>query len=288
MYCKRLPRLVHPREYGGVDPVIGAVLCPVPDLVPPHPAAPYRLPQVPEEFLGMMPGIDDPVVLPEQLLARVLRNRAEPVVGEGYPPCGVGDRHYRVLVDRGPQVPELGQGRKVLPLDPLLLGDLAGDLGGAHNPAIRVEHRGDRHQQVDKPAVLAPAHRLEAVDARAPADPVDDPRLLLCAVVGYDERDGAADGLLGRVAEDPLGAPVPAADDAVQVLAHDGVARALDDRLGKRDLLPVEPPAGWGRLAAPGLAGGAPDNPSNTDKIDRGGGDARREPGPGRARPTEG
>ena len=40
----------------------------------------------------------------------------------------------------------------------------------------------------------------------------------------------AADRLLGRVAEQPLGGGVPALDDAVERLADDGVVRGFDDR----------------------------------------------------------
>ena len=47
---------------------------------------------------------------------------------------------------------------------------------------------------------------------------------------GNDERDMAADGLLGRVTEQPLGAGVPALNDAVERLADDGIVGRFDDR----------------------------------------------------------
>ena len=43
-------------------------------------------------------------------------------------------------------------------------------------------------------------------------------------------RDGPAHGLGRRIAEQPLGASIPRGDDAVEILADDGVFRRLDDR----------------------------------------------------------
>ena len=63
-----------------------------------------------------------------------------------------------------------------------------------------------------------------------------------------DQRDVAADRLLGGVAEQPLGGGVPALNDAVERLADDGVVRRLDDRReqpgGEQlvDLVPLDAP----------------------------------------------
>jgi hypothetical protein len=94
-----LAGLVQERNDGRVDPVEASVLGPVPDFAVPDMAPPDRGPEVAEELLGMVAGIDDPVVLADQLIARIPGNRAELVVDVGDPALGVGDRHDRMLVE---------------------------------------------------------------------------------------------------------------------------------------------------------------------------------------------
>ena len=60
-----------------------------------------------------------------------------------------------------------------------------------------------------------------------------------------------ADDLLGRVAEDPLGPPVPARDDAVEVLRDDDVVGRLDD--GREPLLQSSWPARFSVTSRPTL-----------------------------------
>ena len=71
---------------------------------------------------------------------------------------------------------------------------------------------------------------LEVFDPLSGLQAGDDLVLFGDAVGGDDQGDVAADGLLGGVAEQPLGAGVPALDDAVQRLADDGIVGGLDDR----------------------------------------------------------
>jgi hypothetical protein len=58
----------------------------------------------------------------------------------------------------------------------------------------------------------------------------DDVVFLRDAILRNDERDVAADRLLGGVAEQPLGAGVPGPDDSVERLADDRIVRGFDDR----------------------------------------------------------
>jgi hypothetical protein len=61
------------------------------------------------------------------------------------------------------------------------------------------------------------------MQADARAHLTDDVVLFRKALVGNDQRDRPADGLVGRVAEHPLRGLVPAGDDPVEILADDRV-----------------------------------------------------------------
>src|SRR6266446_4697647 len=66
-------------------------------------------------------------------------------------------------------------------------------------------------------------------EALTPPDAVENCRFLVVAFRRDENRDRFADHLFGRVAEEPLCSPVPSGDDAVEVLAYDGIIRGLDD-----------------------------------------------------------
>src|SRR5215510_407509 len=63
----------------------------------------------------------------------------------------------------------------------------------------------------------------------AAPDAFQNTRLLIRAIRRYQNHDGLTDGLFSRIAEQLLRAFVPTHDDAVQVLADDGVVRRFDD-----------------------------------------------------------
>ena len=67
------------------------------------------------------------------------------------------------------------------------------------------------------------------VDALAAPDLVENLRLFVQMIVRDQDRDRLADHFLGGVAEQALGADVPAHDDPVQVLADDRVVGRFDD-----------------------------------------------------------
>ena len=64
----RLAGLIQERDDRGIDPVEVAVLRAIPDLAAPDPAGRDRPPHVLEEVRWMQPGIDDPVILSDQLV----------------------------------------------------------------------------------------------------------------------------------------------------------------------------------------------------------------------------
>jgi hypothetical protein len=55
------------------------------------------------------------------------------------------------------------------------------------------------------------------------------PRLFVHAIPRDQDGHRLADGFLGRIAEHPLGAAIPGLDDAVEILADNGVVGRLDD-----------------------------------------------------------
>src|SRR5678815_1827380 len=102
----RLSLSIEEWDDGGVHPIEGPILGLVLDLAPPHPSAPNRGPQFAYEFLGMMPGVDNAMVLAEQLRARVFGNRAELVVHVSDFALRVRDSDDGVLVQRRLQLGE--------------------------------------------------------------------------------------------------------------------------------------------------------------------------------------
>ena len=61
------------------------------------------------------------------------------------------------------------------------------------------------------------------IDALSPRDSFQDVRNLIDDFRGCKRGDMLSDDLVFLVSEDPLSTPVPGQDDAVQILADDGV-----------------------------------------------------------------
>ena len=138
----------------------------------------------------------------------------------------------------------------------LALGDVADDLRRPDDVAGVVLDRRDRQRHVDALAVTSHALGLEVLDPPPGLEARDDLVFFRDAIRRNDERDVAADRLLRRVAEQPLGGGVPALDDAVERLADDRVVRGLDDR---REQPRVEQAAGLASLQSPPLGDVAED-----------------------------
>ena len=94
-----------------------------------------------------------------------------------------------------------------------------GDRRGADDDAGRIPDGRDAEQDVDRGPVLAQAHGL-GICARPRRARICSSSVgqLVLTVGRRQQGDGLADDLLGRVAVDALGAPVPGDDGAVEVL----------------------------------------------------------------------
>ena len=122
------------------------------------------------------------------------------------------------------------------------VADVAGDFRRADDTAGIVANRRDRQRNRDQRAVLALTNRFEVSDGLAGPDAGEDHVLLGLAIGRNDHANRLADGFSRGVAEHALGGPIPGSDDAVQVLADDGVVGRFDDsgevakgdRVGKR------------------------------------------------------
>ena len=107
--------------------------------------------------------------------------------------------------------------------------DVARDLRRADHAARIVVNRRDRQRNRDERAVLPLPDRLEVRDRLTGADARQDHVFFGLAIGRDDHANRLADGLGGGVAEHAFGRPVPGRDDAVQILADDGVVRRFDD-----------------------------------------------------------
>jgi hypothetical protein len=105
----------------------------------------------------------------------------------------------------------------------LVVGDVAGDLGGANDLARRRSDRRNAERDVDRPAILADADRLVVIDPLPLPQALEEAPHFAAQRLGNDDVDRFADRLVRRVAEQALGARIPAGNDAVQGLGHDRV-----------------------------------------------------------------
>ena len=94
------PPVIQKRGDGGGHPVQGTVLAAVADLPVPGLAGGDGRPQLLIERRRVLAGFQDPMIAPEQFLAVVATDRAEPVVDIGDGPGPVGYADNRVLIDR--------------------------------------------------------------------------------------------------------------------------------------------------------------------------------------------
>src|SRR3712207_2779092 len=93
-----LAALVEERHDSRIQPIVGSVLCPVPNPPSPDAVSCTGAPHVVYEPLGVIGGVDDAVVLTQEILPRILGDLAEPVVDVSDLPALVGDRDYGSLV----------------------------------------------------------------------------------------------------------------------------------------------------------------------------------------------
>src|SRR6476646_9924696 len=67
------------------------------------------------------------------------------------------------------------------------------------------------------------------LDALAAPNTFENFRLLVLAIRWNQDGHWPADDLFGRIPKEPLCSPVPSADDAVEVLADDGIIGGFDN-----------------------------------------------------------
>ena len=104
---KWFSRFVDKRNDGCVDPVDGTVFCAVAQLAVPYVSVCDRRPDVSDEFLRVISGIDYSMVLAEQLLTTVFRYFTKLVINVGYSSRLIGRCHDGGLIDRKFQIGKL-------------------------------------------------------------------------------------------------------------------------------------------------------------------------------------
>src|SRR6266850_5401570 len=120
---------------------------------------------------------------------------------------------------------------------PFALGDVSGDLRGAHDRAVVGADRGDGQRDGNLAAVLVTPYRLVMLDPLTPLYLIYDHRHLIFAAGCRQQENRPPDDLLWPVPEDHFGGPVPGGDGPVQVRADDSVVRGFDDG-GRRRPIP--------------------------------------------------
>src|SRR5579863_4605197 len=89
------------------------------------------------------------------------------------------------------------------------LGDVAGDLRGADDSALRILDRRDAERNVHSASVFTHADRLVILDAFAAANPAENDRFLVLPIFRNENRHGLADRFFGRIAKEPGRTLVP-------------------------------------------------------------------------------
>src|SRR5262249_21748861 len=112
-----------------------------------------------------------------------------------------------------------------------------------HDAATPVDDRRNRERNVDQLAAFAPPHRFEVLHLFATPDALQNLELFVHQPFGHDEHHRLSDGFRRRGAVDPLRAPVPGEDGAVQGLTDNRIFRRADNRRQPaRLLVALDPP----------------------------------------------
>src|SRR5262249_9621978 len=112
---------------------------------------------------------------------------------------------------------------------PLAGTDVPGDLRGANDVTGEVLDGRNDQRDIDGRPILAAAPRFH-FDRLSSSNPRQDHVFFGEPLPRNDDRDRLADRFGRRVPEYPFGAAVPRGDNAIQVLADDGIVGGLDDR----------------------------------------------------------
>src|ERR1700733_4278379 len=115
-------------------------------------------------------------------------------------------------------------------LDLLLRRNIPGDLGSAGYFPCAIPNRGNGERYDNAFAIFAQACRFVAIDRAAATHDVENLRHVVRRFRWHQYRDRMTDRFFRRVSEDTRGAPVPARNHAIQILAYNGVVGVFDDR----------------------------------------------------------
>src|SRR6185437_2856171 len=112
----------------------------------------------------------------------------------------------------------------------LLLCDISCNLRCSDDPSFGILYGRNGQRDSDEVAVLAFPNSLKMIDPLPSPDASQNLAFFVVPLERNDRGDGPTDRLLRGVAEKAFRTPVPAADDAVQVLADDRIVTGLDHR----------------------------------------------------------
>src|SRR5207253_9649333 len=107
------------------------------------------------------------------------------------------------------------------------LGDVSRYFGGADNFPSRIPHRGNRQRYLNRAAVLAHSNGVKMLNALASSHPIENSGLFVPTIGRDDKRDRLTHSLQCRVTEEPLRAPIPADDGAIQIFANNAILRRV-------------------------------------------------------------
>jgi hypothetical protein len=182
-----------------------------------------------------------------------------------------------LFLDERPRLALTRQELLALGLEPAALGDVADDAGDPDNLTVVVSERRERDLHVDEAAVLALPLHLVRVHAVLFEHLLEVVLERVAVSRWHDAGDAGPDHLLGRVAEQVLGAGVPGSDRAVETCGNDGVAGRLDDsREREQALMTPLPLLGKAQSKEDGDGGQDQDAAGEGKALERGVGD---EPG---------
>jgi hypothetical protein len=111
----------------------------------------------------------------------------------------------------------------------LLRADVSRDFRSSNNLSDGVPDGRNGQGNDDQAAIFALPNRLEMVDTLPSPDACQNRSFFILPVFWNHDCDGLADRLFRRVAENSLGAPVPACDNAIEVLADNCVVAGIDN-----------------------------------------------------------
>jgi hypothetical protein len=106
-----------------------------------------------------------------------------------------------------------------IPLRPFPFGNVSRDLRDTYDPPFWILDGRDSQRDVNESAIHAPSL----------ANPAEYLWLLVRSIRRNQNRDGFPENFIGLVAKNTLSSLIPAHDDAIQVLADDGVFGGSDD-----------------------------------------------------------